>query len=912
MKTRNEARLQAAVAPRRPAAGMVHGRAEAGTGAAQAVERSPRMVAQRLRIEELLDGPARRPARAPGASAAGVSSHLPADLRAGIESVAGQRLPDVRVHYNSPRAAALQAHAIAQGAEIHLGPGQERHLPHEAWHVVQQLQGRVGQTLRGSDGTPINNDPSLEREADAMGARASAAVQRKAALPVGGRGVSARGAQATLQGQFFEKFEDGSYVWHDEAATARYHLLPETRRYHSWYNPLGLAYGAYPVYTRGAVDRSGKLVSEGLSTQEGQAVQAVFQAIQGTAYERILDALETRILHHLGNAALAQFYRGAHIVFQDDGQVYRDVFELGRPVGKFRNQGWGEWWRDEAVAETPGNLLPATTRGPGLGARRPERRETSHYGQDALPQLGIDLPGQLSGHVLVGIVPNDPYQHGTSAGHTFVQTEMYGFKNFSDHYLGHGQGFFWNFVASHQSGLVGYCKYSEKSGTEIREQDNPHVLQARFAGRSPVQRKVAFDDRDPILGVASGDALDAEVLRDLIDRMVHETLIGTGAVAPPAATMFTKSIVSDKIVNRVWRDKEGKVASDFDKLDHDPKSVFEFYRQRYRLQGVIEDWTRSSDGRYRHLYRQLRQLIEDGKFDGALRVLVNVQEPGDLHAAATDLYNDLESKALGGAGTDFLAFISKNWGIIHVPTIQQMFLPLILRALPKEMLDEKVRNLDGPKEKQPYGKHHGIAYSIGATSVFNYLADTFVEGFNPKTTSFAAFAIRSPHLGMSRPLATGSGGQVLADGWYMYVVDASLQMLYFPTHNYVQEDKAERSKVFAQYIPHTVLSGGEDVWAAGTFLVRDGRFALVDNGSGHYRPAPASLNVVRGLLNDLGYPTEGTRFVEFAETVKVGTQDRILPNLEGIEIGKVGKSGFTMDRPPRSPEVEDMLKKATK
>ncbi|MEL6127089.1 MAG: DUF4157 domain-containing protein, partial [Pseudomonadota bacterium] len=36
--------------------------------------------------------------------------------------------------------------AYAQGSNIHLGPGQDQHLPHEAWHVVQQRQGRVPTT----------------------------------------------------------------------------------------------------------------------------------------------------------------------------------------------------------------------------------------------------------------------------------------------------------------------------------------------------------------------------------------------------------------------------------------------------------------------------------------------------------------------------------------------------------------------------------------------------------------------------------------------------------------------------------------------------------------------------------------------------------------------------------------------
>ena len=902
MKTRDS---RNETAQRQPAARCTPAPADAG--ALPTVHHSPRVLTQRRRIAGLLGSAATGTLQARADSTAGRPAGLPADLRAGIEAVSGLALPQVRVHYGSPRPATLQAHAFTQGADIHLGPGQEQHLPHEAWHVVQQMQGRVKPTVPGPNGTPINDDPALEHEADTRGAQASSVAQKVAGTAGTHRHAGALSGADILQGQFFEKLEDGSYVWHDEAATGQYRRLNETRRYHSWYNPIGLAYGAYPVYTSGAVDRAGELVSGTLSAQETAALHNVFNAIVGTAYEDILEALEARILERLGQASLVQFYRGAHIILMDDGEVYHDIFERGRAIAKFRPQTWGEWWRDEDVAETPNNLLPATTRGPGLGSRRPEKRETSHYGQDALPQLGIDLPAPLTGHILVGLVPDDPYQHGTSAGHTFVQTEMYGFKSFYDHYIGHGKGFFWNFVAAHQSGLVGYCKYSEKSRTEIREQDNAHVLQGRFAGRPPVQRKLSFDKDDPVLRVDTSDSLQPEIQRDLIGRIVQETLIGVGAVTPSAADTFTRSILADSEDHHVERDKEGKVFSDFEGSEVDPKSVFELYRQRYRLQGVIEDWTRLSDGRYRYLYRQLRTLIQNGQHDAALQVLARVENRGDLHAAVTNLYDDLEAKALGGEGDDFLRHIATVLKTIHEPAIRQMFLPLVLQTLPESRLEEQVKEFEGPKEKQTYGKHHNFLYSIGATSKLNYLADTFIEGFNPKSTSFAAFAIRPPHLGMSRPLATGSGGQVLADGWYMYIVDASLRMLYFPTNNYVQEDKAERSKVFAQFIPHTVLSGGEDVWAAGTFLLRDGRFALVDNGSGHYRPSPASLNVVRGLLKGLGYPTGDTAFVEFADTGKVGKERGILPNLEGIETGLVGKKGFTMDRPPRSPEVEKML-----
>lgn len=97
---------------------------------------------------------------------------LPPALQAGIESLSGVDVSDVRVHAGSNAPAEVQAHAYAQGADIHLAPGQERHLAHEAWHVVQQRQGRVQPTLQAA-GVPINDDPALEAEADAMGERAA-------------------------------------------------------------------------------------------------------------------------------------------------------------------------------------------------------------------------------------------------------------------------------------------------------------------------------------------------------------------------------------------------------------------------------------------------------------------------------------------------------------------------------------------------------------------------------------------------------------------------------------------------------------------------------------------------------------------------------------------------------------------
>lgn len=107
---------------------------------------------------------------------------LPKGLKAGVEELSGLGMDDVRVHYNSPEPARVNALAYAQGNQIHLISGQEHHLPHEAWHVVQQKQGRVKATLK-LGGTAINDDTGLEHEAEVMGQRAvrnvNGSVQRQ-------------------------------------------------------------------------------------------------------------------------------------------------------------------------------------------------------------------------------------------------------------------------------------------------------------------------------------------------------------------------------------------------------------------------------------------------------------------------------------------------------------------------------------------------------------------------------------------------------------------------------------------------------------------------------------------------------------------------------------------------------------
>lgn len=92
---------------------------------------------------------------------------IPDAMKTRYESLSGFSMDDVKVHYNSSKPATVQALAYTQGTNVYMGAGQEKHLGHELWHVVQQKQGRVSPT--GSvGGMPLNDSAALESEADRM------------------------------------------------------------------------------------------------------------------------------------------------------------------------------------------------------------------------------------------------------------------------------------------------------------------------------------------------------------------------------------------------------------------------------------------------------------------------------------------------------------------------------------------------------------------------------------------------------------------------------------------------------------------------------------------------------------------------------------------------------------------------
>ena len=183
---------------------------QARTSSARDIASSPRLHAQRLQLRAFT-------AAQPGSASTvtgGDHSGLPADLKQGIEALSGMAMDRVKVHYNSAQPAQLNAHAFARGSDIHLGPGQEQHLPHEAWHVVQQAQGRVPATVQTQAGVPLNDDASLEQEADVMGAKAMQASAQTSAGPQGIRSMRAP-AQPPVQRVliFGAHLESGPEPW---------------------------------------------------------------------------------------------------------------------------------------------------------------------------------------------------------------------------------------------------------------------------------------------------------------------------------------------------------------------------------------------------------------------------------------------------------------------------------------------------------------------------------------------------------------------------------------------------------------------------------------------------------------------------------------------------------------------------
>lgn len=201
---------------------------------------------------------------------------LPDQLKSGIEHLSGYSMDDVKVHYNSDKPAQLQAHAYAQGNQIHLAPGQEKHLPHEAWHVVQQKQGRVKPTKQLKDNVNINDDEGLEKEADRMGSKAlvhqdskSHQLQRVSIDPTVQRVKLIHPTNTTDEQIVQAKITIGSAVYDKKGSKATLALKERMKNYfggenwkRGWIKYMTEAAGAYQEIPEGPFSTEQELADE--------------------------------------------------------------------------------------------------------------------------------------------------------------------------------------------------------------------------------------------------------------------------------------------------------------------------------------------------------------------------------------------------------------------------------------------------------------------------------------------------------------------------------------------------------------------------------------------------------------------------------------------------------------------------
>lgn len=133
-----------------------------------------KFAAQRQEDEDLMQGKFHQPVQRQSKGDTGV----PDTVMGKMENAFQADFSDVKVHPNSANAPGVGAVAYTQGSDIHFAPGQfkpdtsqgRQLLGHELTHVVQQREGKVQPTTE-VNGMPVNDSPSLEKEADDMGSK---------------------------------------------------------------------------------------------------------------------------------------------------------------------------------------------------------------------------------------------------------------------------------------------------------------------------------------------------------------------------------------------------------------------------------------------------------------------------------------------------------------------------------------------------------------------------------------------------------------------------------------------------------------------------------------------------------------------------------------------------------------------
>ncbi|UED76726.1 DUF4157 domain-containing protein [Brevibacillus sp. DP1.3A] len=152
---------------------------------------------------------------------AGSGRSLPDSVQTKMEKAFHTDFSDVQIHPESSVASQIGAVAFAQGNDIHFAPGTyqpetqsgQQLLGHELTHVVQQRQGRVKANVPDAS-LPINDDPSLEAEADRYGSFAASGTKLDSTDSDGTSSVSS----PIIQGTWDEALLDARRMWKKHVA----------------------------------------------------------------------------------------------------------------------------------------------------------------------------------------------------------------------------------------------------------------------------------------------------------------------------------------------------------------------------------------------------------------------------------------------------------------------------------------------------------------------------------------------------------------------------------------------------------------------------------------------------------------------------------------------------------------------
>lgn len=159
-------------------------------------------------------------------------------------------------------------------------------------------------------------------------------------------------------------------------------------------------------------------------------------------YDELLTFIERKLQETFGDEIINEFYKGSHIILSG-GNFYDDLRNL------------------LVLMPIPVVVRGAYKKSIFQGSTHYNANEENGFNLD-FPQLGIDLPSPMTGHILFGLV--------SDTMDTFIQTEGAGFQDWNA-IFSHGKGALWNtrLFGRWQTGLAGCSKHSEKTGTAIIE-----------------------------------------------------------------------------------------------------------------------------------------------------------------------------------------------------------------------------------------------------------------------------------------------------------------------------------------------------------------------------------------------------------------------------------------------------------